>query len=241
VDNALMSFSYFDEIRLKIKYDVAYFNILKMVHALTDIHFAYSDIPNRCYRPRKRNRLYSSMMLADEVQELAKLPSRITIYRGVADPTHVGWSWSLSRPIAEWFAGRWPEFFGDDPVLIIGSARKADILAYFTVGREQEILISPKAVKVIAIEKNRPRSISHIPNIGDAGPTLIWFCRSVRLTFANCWRRECASTRRASLVLRPAGHFCKTSMTTTKAIRVRIAPNRRGFDNPITKIRMGSP
>jgi hypothetical protein len=147
VDNALMSFSSFDKNRLKIKSDVAYFNILRMVHALADMHFQYSDILNRCYRPRKRNRKYSSMMLPHEVQELEKLPSRVTIYRGVADPSHIGWSWSLSRPIAEWFAGRWPEFFGDEPILIIGNARKADILAYFTAGGEERNPYRPEVGK----------------------------------------------------------------------------------------------
>jgi hypothetical protein len=69
-----------------------------------------------------------------------------TIYRGVSgfspNRRNRGWSWSLSKETAEWFANRFG-FFGD-PAVYQAEIDRREVLAYVNDRQEQEILCRPK-------------------------------------------------------------------------------------------------
>lgn len=80
---------------------------------------------------------------AEEREEFAALPERLTVYRG--DIADGGWSWSLDPKVAEFFARR----FGGDAPLVKGTVAKADVLGYLTRRNEAEVLVPEGAVRDI--------------------------------------------------------------------------------------------
>lgn len=75
--------------------------------------------------------------------ELAALPERVTVYRGVGTWNCVsGIAWSLERPVAESFARRG----GGIGVLITGKVRRGRILALYQARREAEVVVPPRYV-----------------------------------------------------------------------------------------------
>lgn len=88
------------------------------------------------------------IMDESERTALAALPDKVTIWRGHDSKNRMGWSWTLDRAKAEWFARRWAK---GTPRLVQGVATKFDIIAHFTGRGESEIVIDPNDVdKVIA-------------------------------------------------------------------------------------------
>ena len=90
-------------------------------------------------RPGKEN-----MMDEEERAFLANQPDQFEIYRGYGKTVN-GWSWTVDREKAIWFAQRL-DF--DSPTLATGTVQKADVLAYFAGRKESEIIVDPKKVKV---------------------------------------------------------------------------------------------
>jgi hypothetical protein len=88
-----------------------------------------------------------NLMTREEQEELAALPERITVYRGVNALSYVvgGLSWTLDRELAEWFGRR---FISDLwPGLVIeGQVLRRRIIALFQTRRESELLILPRYV-----------------------------------------------------------------------------------------------
>jgi hypothetical protein len=90
-------------------------------------------------------------MTASERQQLAALPDRVSIYRGVnaySEPS--GISWTLDRERAEWFARRFP-LRPDYPglvwsELIEGRVLQRRIIALFQSRQESEIVVFPRHV-----------------------------------------------------------------------------------------------
>lgn len=97
-------------------------------------------------KPRKtRHRV----MTKAERALLASLPETLTIYRGFsgANGQH-GFSWTLDRAQAEWFATR----FGEEaPCIATATIARDQVLAY--CGREDEIVVDPYDLDQLAIEE----------------------------------------------------------------------------------------
>ncbi len=91
------------------------------------------------------------MMNEEEQAALQTLPEKLTIYRGCAEGNRVGFSWSIDREKAEWFAHRcgFAEYNASDTLLLVGECRKADVVAHFTRREEEEIVIDPEDVAII--------------------------------------------------------------------------------------------
>jgi hypothetical protein len=76
-------------------------------------------------------------------------PAQIRIYRGYAGPCALGFSWTLSLRIAKFFAYRAQERCGDPqihPQLLMGLAKKKDIVSMALSGPEAEVIIDPRLV-----------------------------------------------------------------------------------------------
>ena len=90
-------------------------------------------------------------MMASERHQLAALPERVTVYRGVnaySEPS--GLSWTLDRERAEWFARRFPER-PDYPGLVFsyvitGRVLRGRIIALFNARQESEVVVFPRYV-----------------------------------------------------------------------------------------------
>lgn len=77
---------------------------------------------------------------------LDSLPDEVMIYRGVADDKYkMGYSWSLSRDKAEWFATRLT-FDGCNPALYSFKVKKSDVVAYLSSRGESEIIVLPETL-----------------------------------------------------------------------------------------------
>jgi hypothetical protein len=99
------------------------------------------------------------MMKPYERRRLAELPTKLRIYRGQQAAEHaLGFSWTLSRRRAEWFArtdrsGRmgaigvrgWTPGPG---VVIRGLVRKTDVLCYLAGRKEREVLVHPRNIQL---------------------------------------------------------------------------------------------
>jgi len=92
------------------------------------------------------------IMNPQERRFLAKQGERLTIYRGCRSGRKIGWSWTLDRRKAEWFARRFEEYVEGSPIVLIGEVDKNDVIAYFADRKEKEIVVDPKKVKVVGRE-----------------------------------------------------------------------------------------
>jgi hypothetical protein len=92
-----------------------------------------------------------AIMDENERAVLAGLLDPVTVWRGVSEPDHAaGFSWSLDREKAEWFARRWsilPEV-GEQPTLVTGSVARGDVIAYQAGRKESEIIALPESVAI---------------------------------------------------------------------------------------------
>ena len=87
-----------------------------------------------------------SMMLQKELDELAALPNKITIYRGYKKGGNKnGLSWTTDKEKAEWFSTRLLRS-GEKALVAKATVDKKDVVAYFTRRGESEIVLrkSPK-------------------------------------------------------------------------------------------------
>jgi hypothetical protein len=88
------------------------------------------------------------LMTSEERQELAALPERVTVHRGVHAYSYAtgGLSWTLDRTRAVWFAQRFPspEWPG---VVITGQVLRHRIVALFQARGESEVLVFPRFVR----------------------------------------------------------------------------------------------
>lgn len=82
------------------------------------------------------------------------LPDEFTVYRG--QDKHwldIGWSWTLSKDVAQFFADRGV----NEGVVLTMNIKKTDVIAYFNDREEQEIVICPEdkeAVPLAHFESN---------------------------------------------------------------------------------------
>lgn len=91
-------------------------------------------------------------MMDDEDREaLIKMPGVLTIYQGCTEDRDDGWSWTLKRETAEWFANRFASLEKSSPKLRIGKVFKPHVTAYLTDRSEHEIIVDPKHVMVTKV------------------------------------------------------------------------------------------
>jgi hypothetical protein len=101
----------------------------------------------------------AAMMTNAERAKLASLPECIAVWRGVSNAEHAdGFSWTLSRRRAHWFAKRWA-FEGTSPLLVGGAVAKADVIAYLggRGERGRSSLALPESVEVVSERRLRTR------------------------------------------------------------------------------------
>lgn len=88
----------------------------------------------------------------DEADDFNRLPSRITVYRGLQTNGRgdcaQGWSWSTSKEVAERFKGE-----GERGVLLKGEIRKDDAHIFLSEFDEQEFVISSDLVSNVEVVK----------------------------------------------------------------------------------------
>lgn len=94
--------------------------------------------------PRKGRR---GLMTSREYGRWRGLPNPVTVYRGCRrELNEDGWSWTLDREKAEWFANRYGT---GDPVVIEGRIVRKNILAVFLGRSESEVVAFPEAVDIV--------------------------------------------------------------------------------------------
>lgn len=87
----------------------------------------------------------SLMMTAEEREFLNELPDEITIYRGAGKENHKGYSWTVDKETAKWFATR----LRNVGELLTGRIQKSNIIAYISGRNEDEIIAIPSDVKIV--------------------------------------------------------------------------------------------
>ena len=98
--------------------------------------------------------LHSAMMTKAEIKALADMPDEIEVFRGVnRGDMSSGFSWTIDRKKAEWFARRYAEGEGRTSVVLHGTVAKSDVLAFFKNRGESEIVALPEDVDVNQIER----------------------------------------------------------------------------------------
>lgn len=106
----------------------------------------------------------ASMMSEAERTALAELPDPVPVFRGFTrDGGERGFSWTLDRKRAEWFAlefhnGPRMEMLFEDaagghPRLAVGCVAKRDLIALLLEREEREVLALPEDVAITVIER----------------------------------------------------------------------------------------
>lgn len=135
----------------------AYYQFLKDAWVQSEFpmsgFYDYEDLLNMflLYDPQ-------SMMDKDELSFYNQLPNELTIWRGVMvekelDKENIGFSFTLDKERAEWFAKRFAQDSKGTPILIEAKVKKEEILSVFLIRSEEEILVSPDSVKIIKIKE----------------------------------------------------------------------------------------
>lgn len=86
------------------------------------------------------------MMNAEEREEFNKLPAVVTIYRGHRDHNGSGFSWTLSKDKARWFAKRFDTKQRAGGFVTTGKVRREDIVALLLGRGEQEVICFPETI-----------------------------------------------------------------------------------------------
>jgi hypothetical protein len=100
------------------------------------------------------------MMNEADRDALAAMPDTLSVFQGHTDERDDGWSWTLDRSKAEWFAHRFAQLEEADPVLSFGTCSKADVVAYLTRRGEDEILVDRSKVTICGVRPLPHRTTS---------------------------------------------------------------------------------
>lgn len=113
-----------------------------------------------CWRSELRRILVAAsreeldaMMDAEEIEALAALPERITVYRGCYAINRAGLSWTTDRAVAERFPRLIRYRLPGQPILRMGAVRRARAVLKLNRG-EQEIIAHQ--VRIVAEEELAP-------------------------------------------------------------------------------------
>ncbi len=111
----------------------------------------------------------------EEVEELQAMPDRFTVWRGALDINRKGWSWTVDRDKAVFFANR--AYGARERYVIKGTVEKANVLAYLTGRSESEIVIAPEHVldvtvdEMFEVESTGAQALYHAIQTGREGDT----------------------------------------------------------------------
>lgn len=96
------------------------------------------------------NRPCRYMLMSDEERaRLARLPARPTIFRGGWLSNLLGWSWTLERGKAKWYANRCP--YDGQPLIAKARVLHHHIAAYFGDEGHDEIVVPPEHIHIVAV------------------------------------------------------------------------------------------
>lgn len=119
---------------------------------LADYWAAYGIIyaPKGKFLPWFRKADKSHLMSKREQKKFNALPDKVTIFRGVDNPEYkYGFSWTLDKRIAIWFASRHED---SQPYIYECTVDKMDLICYFEIRAEKEVIINPLVLKQYKIE-----------------------------------------------------------------------------------------
>jgi hypothetical protein len=123
--------------------DDRYWSLLGRVYGAQKFTHYSRDVIDTLFRADRPGR--ENLMEPDERDVLARLPDVLTVYRGYTDDNEEGYedgiAWSLDRREGVWYANT--DHDSDNPRLITGRVRKADVWAYFEGG---DLLLPPEKV-----------------------------------------------------------------------------------------------
>lgn len=92
----------------------------------------------------------------EDRKRLKKMPDVLTIYRGTTeierDGSYLGYSWTLDKKKAEWFAKRLLKPEDGDPCVASATVKKEDVIGFLSGRGEQELVVQNKDLRVIAWE-----------------------------------------------------------------------------------------
>lgn len=90
----------------------------------------------------------AKVMSRKERKALLILPEVITVFRGARRGGERGWSWTLDRAVAADFAVRYadPSDAPGTARLYVARVRRDDVVAYFEIGGEREVIIDPETI-----------------------------------------------------------------------------------------------
>lgn len=142
----------FMKISDEITDDCAYWDLLGDIW--TDTENAYQAYEDWEWMLSSERPCRESMMSEEEQKFLVGLPDEIEIYRGynaqADEEPHGGldgFSWTLDRQKAEWFAERFSSHRGQ-AFVATALVSKEDVIAYFNDRNESEIIVLPEHVKI---------------------------------------------------------------------------------------------
>lgn len=127
--------------------DGTYWRVLLRIYCRLDI----VAVHNRRFRRLFKSRPVEPALRIDPVyiHRFHAQPDQTKIYRGYAGPFAAGFSWTLSRRIAKFFAYRAQERLKNPqirPQVLMGLAQKKDVVSLVLSGPEAEVIIDPRLV-----------------------------------------------------------------------------------------------
>ncbi len=104
-----------------------------------------TDVPKTKFLSWFQEANKSYLMDKGEKKIFDALPEKVTIYRGVDDPEYkYGFSWTLDKKVARWFANRNQ---GNSTYVYECTVDKKDLICYFQIRNEKEVIINPEILK----------------------------------------------------------------------------------------------
>jgi len=96
------------------------------------------------------------MMEPQEREALKAMVYPLRVWRGCMGHNEAGWSWTLDRDRAQWFANR----FGRKGRVIEARASKGQVVAYIQARGEEEIIIDPQGLRYERSDHDRGTTAS---------------------------------------------------------------------------------
>lgn len=89
----------------------------------------------------------------DDRDRFEALPDTVTVWRGAQlGLNEFGFSWTLNRETARWFATRLRDRSSNEPVLVTGTVAKDAIVGVLMGRGEEEVVPLPGSVKIVSVE-----------------------------------------------------------------------------------------
>jgi hypothetical protein len=104
--------------------------------------------------------IWGQRMMMDESERaaLAALTDPVPVFRGFSlDSSERGFSWTVDRQRADWFAHRFA-CLGGEARVVCGTIAKAKVVAYLLARGESEVLALPEDVTVHEVVASSPRA-----------------------------------------------------------------------------------